>query len=88
MSPRKSPATTAPSSRPSFSSSTATAASSGSARAAAIVIGVTLPEGALLLPYLLVPALLAGIYDGRRGTVLVVGGADEVAVLVDYQDYH
>ncbi len=26
---------------------------------AAIVIGVTLPEGALLLPYLMVPALLA-----------------------------
>ena len=40
----------------------------------AIVIGVTLPQGALLLPYLLVPALLAGVNDGRRGTVLVVGG--------------
>ncbi len=41
---------------------------------AGIVIGVTLPDGALLLPYLLVPALLVGINDGRRGTVLVVGG--------------
>lgn len=40
---------------------------------AGIVIGVTLPEGALLLPYLLVPALLAGMSDGRRGTVIVVG---------------
>jgi signal transduction histidine kinase len=41
--------------------------------AAGIVIGVTMPDGALLLPYLMVPALLGGIDGGRRATVLVVG---------------
>ena len=40
---------------------------------AAVVIGVTLPEGALLLPYLMVPALLAGVREGRRAIVLIVG---------------
>ena len=42
--------------------------------AAGVVIGVTLPEGALALPYLMIPALLAGINEGRRTSVLVVGG--------------
>lgn len=41
---------------------------------AGVIIGVTLPEGALLLPYLMVPALLVGIAESRRVGVLVVGG--------------
>ena len=40
---------------------------------AAIVIGVTLPDGGLLLPYLMVPALLAGVSEGRKAIFLVVG---------------
>ncbi len=40
---------------------------------AGLVIGVTLPEGALLLPYLMIPALLGGMAGGRRATVLIVG---------------
>lgn len=41
--------------------------------AAAVVIGITLPDGALLLPYLMVPALLAGVTEERRAIVLIVG---------------
>lgn len=48
---------------------------------AAIVIGVTLPEGALMLPYLMVPALLAGVSEGRRAVILIVG-AESIGLLV------
>jgi signal transduction histidine kinase len=54
---------------------------------AGIVIGLTLPDGALLLPYLMVPALLGGLQGGRRATVLIVGseaiGLMSVLVLAD-----
>lgn len=40
---------------------------------AGVVIGATLPDGALLLPYLMVPALIAGINEDRRALVLIVG---------------
>lgn len=39
---------------------------------AALVIGLTLPGGVALLPYLLVPALLAGVASGTRAVVTVV----------------
>lgn len=41
---------------------------------AGVVVAITLPDGALLLPYLLVPALLAGVGEDRRSVILVVGG--------------
>ena len=40
---------------------------------AGVVIGMTLPDGALLLPYMMVPALLAGVSEGRRSVVLIAG---------------
>lgn len=45
---------------------------SAEATLSALVIGLTLPEGALLLLYLPIPALIAGISIGLRGVVLVV----------------
>ena len=47
---------------------------------AALVAGVTLPGGAMLLPYLMVPALLAGATSGGVAVVLVTGC--EMAVLL------
>lgn len=40
---------------------------------AALIVGMAFPEGILLLPYLVVPALLAGISVGSWLVVLVVG---------------
>ncbi len=40
---------------------------------AGLLIGTTLPDGALMLPYLMIPALLAGLTGDRRDNVLVVG---------------
>jgi signal transduction histidine kinase len=40
---------------------------------AALLIGVTLPVGASLLPYLVVPALLTGVAAGYSAVVIVVG---------------
>lgn len=41
--------------------------------AAAVVVAVTLPAGEMLLPYLMVPALLAGATAGAVAVVLVTG---------------
>jgi len=41
---------------------------------AALTVGVTLPNGALLMTYLMVPPLLAGASATRRDVLLVVGG--------------
>jgi signal transduction histidine kinase len=40
---------------------------------AALLIGVTLPDGAMLLPYLVVPALLTGVVASSSAVVMVVG---------------
>ncbi len=48
---------------------------------AALVIGVTLPEGSLLLPYLVVPALLAGVSSGVV-SVIRVTATETVALLL------
>ncbi len=40
---------------------------------AALLIGVTLPSGATLLPYLVVPALLTGVAASYTAVVMVVG---------------
>jgi signal transduction histidine kinase len=40
---------------------------------AALVVGSLLPEGALLLPYLVIPALLTGVADRYAAVVTVVG---------------
>ncbi len=47
----------------------------GEAAVAGIIIGLTLPDGALLLPYLAVPALIVGIHAGWRQVVLASGMA-------------
>lgn len=39
---------------------------------AALIVGMAFPEGILLVPYLVVPALLAGIFVGSGSVVLVV----------------
>ncbi|MGH3445801.1 MAG: hypothetical protein ACRDPB_10540, partial [Nocardioidaceae bacterium] len=41
---------------------------------AAAAIGFVLPHGALLLPYLVVPALLAGVVAGMTPVVVVICG--------------
>ncbi|WP_148575066.1 sensor histidine kinase [Nocardioides caldifontis] len=48
---------------------------------AALVIGATLPEGAMLLPYLMVPALLTGV-GGKIVPVVVVSGLEMLALLL------
>jgi signal transduction histidine kinase len=48
---------------------------------AALVVGATLPEGAMLLPYLMVPALLTGV-GGRIAAVVVVAGLEMLALLI------
>lgn len=40
---------------------------------AGIVMGLTLPDGALLLPYLVVPPLLVGFHEGWRSVTLTAG---------------
>lgn len=40
---------------------------------AGIIIGLTLPDGALLLPYFAVPSLIVGIYAGWRAVVVTTG---------------
>ncbi|GAA1926053.1 sensor histidine kinase [Nocardioides marmoribigeumensis] len=42
---------------------------------AGIVIGLTLPNGALLLPYMAIPSLLVGVYAERRAVVVTSGMA-------------
>lgn len=39
---------------------------------AALVVGMALPQGVLLLPYLVVPSLIAGVSEGLRAVLLVV----------------
>lgn len=39
----------------------------------ALVVGLALPEGVLLLPYLVVPSLIVGVASGARGVLAVVG---------------
>lgn len=48
---------------------------------AALIVGVSLPEGVVLLPYLVVPSLLAGLVTGVRA-VLTVVGLEAAAVVV------
>ncbi|HET7688785.1 MAG TPA: histidine kinase [Nocardioidaceae bacterium] len=40
---------------------------------AALVVGVGLPDGLVLLPYLVVPALIVGLISGARAVLWVVG---------------
>jgi signal transduction histidine kinase len=40
---------------------------------AALAIGVTLPQGGMLLPYLMAPALIAGVWSGITAVVMVAG---------------
>ncbi len=40
---------------------------------AGLTIGITLPEGAILMPYLIAPPLLAGVVSGTRAVVTVAG---------------
>ena len=47
---------------------------------AALVVGLTLPEGGLILPYLVVPALVAGVRQGVLA-VLVTVSAELIALL-------
>ena len=48
---------------------------------AALIIGVTLPEGGMLLPYLMAPALLAGVASGVAA-VVVVAGFEMLALII------
>jgi signal transduction histidine kinase len=48
---------------------------------AALVVGATLPGGAMLLPYLMVPALLTGV-AGRVVPVVVIAGLEALALLL------
>jgi signal transduction histidine kinase len=41
---------------------------------AGLTIGMSLPEGALLMPYLIAPPLLAGVVSGARAVIIVAGG--------------
>jgi len=41
---------------------------------AGLTIGMSLPEGAILMPYLIAPPLLAGVAAGARAVVIVAGG--------------
>ncbi len=41
---------------------------------AGLVIGISLPEGAILMPYLIAPPLLAGVAAGTRAVIIVAGG--------------
>ncbi|QIK66075.1 ATPase [Nocardioides sp. HDW12B] len=41
---------------------------------AGLIIGFSLPEGAILMPYLIAPPLLAGVAAGARAVVTVAGG--------------
>lgn len=49
---------------------------------AALNIGLTLPDGSILLPYLVVPALVVGVSSGARAVVLVAGGEMLALILV------
>lgn len=49
---------------------------------AALVIGAGLPDTVMLLPYLMVPALLAGVASGAAAVTLVSGGQVVALVLV------
>ena len=40
---------------------------------ASLLIGVAMPEGLALLPYLVIPALIVGLRDGVRPVLAVVG---------------
>jgi signal transduction histidine kinase len=40
---------------------------------AGVIIGITLPDGALMLPYFMIPALLGAVANGRRAVILIVG---------------
>lgn len=41
---------------------------------AGLTIGMSLPEGAVLMPYLIAPPLLVGVVAGARAVVIVAGG--------------
>ena len=50
---------------------------------AALIVGVALPEGLVLLPYLVVPSLIVGLAAGMRAVLAVVAGeAVALAVVV------
>lgn len=45
----------------------------GESAIAALVVGMALPQGVLLLPYLVIPSLIAGMREGIRTVVLITG---------------